>query len=398
MSVVSLRRAGWRGKMTASLLVALISSLLIASSGKAATGDVVHMITGANPNGCGLNRGLAFDGTNLLVSCDSQNAVDIINPSTGALVATKPITGLQGTQASAWDATRNKLWVCSGHDEVYLVDMSSGVATLQFSVSPASECPDGLAYDGSDDTIWTSPDAQCFISHFTTAGVQIGSTVNICDPPTSISPGNSGIAVGGSQLYLGTNGGAQVYQVPKDFTSSTLFFDNPEERRVEDMECDNITFAAQGKQVMWIQDAFDRIMHAVEISAGACGFGGLPPAAPVAPAPAPVTAAPVQQTSSKPSAKASIRGPRKCVRSSARIRVRGRNISRVTYKLNGKRIKRAKGNKTSVKIKAKKLRRKKVNRVTARITFKSATAAKAQTKRFTLTRCARRAVKPKFTG
>ena len=79
------------------------------------------------------------------------------------------------------------------------------------------------------------------------------------------------------------------------------------------------------------------------------------------------------------------------------MRVSGQNISSVTYSLDGKKIKTAKGNKTSVKVN---LRHKKsgVHRVTAKVTYTSATAAKAQTKRFTVSRCARKAAKPKFTG
>ena len=56
-------------------------------------------------------------------------------------------------------------------------------------------------------------------------------------------------------------------------------------RRVEDLECDNVTFSSQGKQAMWVQDAYDRVLKAVEIEPNLCGFGGLPPAAPAAAAP-----------------------------------------------------------------------------------------------------------------
>lgn len=119
----------------------------------------------------------------------------------------------------------------------------------------------------------------------------------------------------------------------------------------------------------------------------------VPPAA----APAAAAAAPAAAKTKKPTAKSSIRGPRKCTRTSARIRVSGQNISTVRYSLDGKRIKTAKGNKTSVKINARRLKSG-VHRVAAKVTYTVATGAKAQTKRFTFSRCARKAAKPKFTG
>ena len=65
--------------------------------------------------------------------------------------------------------------------------------------------------------------------------------------------------------------------------------------------------------------------------------------------------------------------------------------------LDGKKIKKSKGNKTSVTIDARHLKSG-THRVTAKVTFTGATGAKAQTKRFTFSRCARKAAKPKFTG
>ncbi|MEX0992726.1 MAG: choice-of-anchor Q domain-containing protein [Solirubrobacterales bacterium] len=110
--------------------------------------------------------------------------------------------------------------------------------------------------------------------------------------------------------------------------------------------------------------------------------------------PAPVTpAGAVAAAKVKAAATAKISGPRGCVRKSATIRVRGKGISSVTYSLDGKRIKRAKGDSTSVTIRSLKSG---AHRVTARITFTSATAAKPVTKRFSIVRCAK--AKPKFTG
>ena len=87
---------------------------------------------------------------------------------------------------------------------------------------------------------------------------------------------NSGIAVGGAKLYLANNGGQQIYEVAKDFSTFTLFASFP--RRLEDLECDNITFLPDGKAAIWSNDAYDNTLNAWEIPFGVCLFGGGPPA------------------------------------------------------------------------------------------------------------------------
>jgi hypothetical protein len=124
-----------------------------------------------------------------------------------------------------------------------------------------------LAYDGVDDTIWVSPDAYTTIYHYSNAGVLLASF-----PLGSLlgGNGNSGIAVGGSALYLGNDGGSQIYQCDKGLAACTLMSTFP--ARIEDLECDNVTFP--GKNAIWSQDAYDRIMNAWEIPNGTCGIGG----------------------------------------------------------------------------------------------------------------------------
>jgi CSLREA domain-containing protein len=114
-----------------------------------------------------------------------------------------------------------------------------------------------------------------------------------------------------------------------------------------------------------------------------------PPAPPAAVAPATAQA--------KPVAKSSISGPSSCTRGSATVRVSGQNIASVTYSLDGKRIKKASGNKTSVRVNLKN-KKSGIHRVSAKVSYTAATAAASQTKRFTVSRCARAAAKPKFTG
>jgi hypothetical protein len=153
----------------------------------------------------------------------------------------------------------------------------------------------------------------------------------------------------------------------------------------------DLLLGEQAPDGSWPQDDRDdgSPLMATGFAVLSLGKVGQKPVEPAAAAAAPAAA--------KAVAKASIRGPGKCTRSSAIVRVSGQNISTVTYSLDGKRIKKAKGNKTSVKVN---LRHKKsgVHRVTAKVSFTSATAAKAQTKRFSVSRCARKAARPKFTG
>ncbi len=100
--------------------------------------------------------------------------------------------------------------------------------------------------------------------------------VNVCSAPVNLPTGNSGIAVGGPDLYLANNGGQQIFKTDKGLTSgSTLFHQG--DRRIEDVECDNATFSAQGKGATWFVDAYDREIKALEIPANLCGSGGLPP-------------------------------------------------------------------------------------------------------------------------
>ena len=112
--------------------------------------------------------------------------------------------------------------------------------------------------------------------------------------------GNSGLAVGGDTLYLGNDGGGEIWQSNKTLTTPTIFIgtDKTGGRRVEDLECDNVTFAGQSKAVMWSQDAYDNILNAYEIPNGSCAFGGgvTTTTSTTSTDPAPTTTAPVAVT------------------------------------------------------------------------------------------------------
>ncbi|MEX1358038.1 MAG: hypothetical protein WD981_05390 [Gaiellaceae bacterium] len=219
--------------------------------------------------------GIAFDGTNLLISCYSDNTVTAIDPADGSQVGIHSITGASSLGALAWDNGRGLLWACSAFNQVGTIDLATNAFTYAFTIAGSGVldkgCFDGLAYDGADDTLWASGDVSRTVEHFSITGTELSSNdIGLGDCNGGYA--SSGIAVGGPLLYLANNGCAQIYRAPKDFSSESLFATFP--ARLEDLECDNLTFASIGKDAIWSIDAYDNILNAWEIPAESCIFGG----------------------------------------------------------------------------------------------------------------------------
>jgi Big-like domain-containing protein len=217
-------------------------------------------------NHSGVGTGIGFDGSQLYLSCWYDQHIVGVSPSDGSKLSDHVVIGQSGYGAMAWDNGRQVLWACSS--DYFTLGQINLVTNVWTPAFVTQGCIDGLAYDASDDTIWSSYDASSNVEHYTSAGVLLSSN--------SISGliggcGNSGIAVGGQKLYLANNGCSQIYEVAKDFSSSTLFASFG--ARLEDLECDNITFAP-GSAAIWSQDAYDNVLNAWEIPTGACLFGG----------------------------------------------------------------------------------------------------------------------------
>lgn len=249
------------------------AAAVLAVSG-AAPGDLVRTFDAANPAGCGIQTGIAFDGTNLIMSCYSNNKLDLLSSTDGHLIKTLTIEGLGSFGALAWDGRQNRLYACHNTNQVYLIDTSDpdgdGVITpAEYAFKfTAGGCFDGLAFDGADNTLWSSADASYPIYHYKPDGTQLAAySTNVTG-----GYGNSGIAAGGGKLYLANNGGSQIWVADKPPTTSTLFATFP--RRIEDLECDDITFRNEGIATIWQQDAYDRQIQAYAIEPGACPFGG----------------------------------------------------------------------------------------------------------------------------
>ncbi len=269
---------------------ALICAGIFTASASAATGDILRTIeAGGGP--CRLNVGLAvvpnasgeLEGA---ISCYDNSRIDFFKLSDGSLVRTINVQNGSNLGALAYDATRGKIWGCNASGEAILIDPATGSSTDQFATQG---CFDGLAFDGIDDTLFASGDGSCTVTHYSTAGATLASH-NVCSVPGWSGNGNSGIAVGGSDLYMANDGSSQIYQVTKDFSSATLFHQG--DRRIEDIECDNTTFRSQGHGAIWFIDAYDRQVQALEIPADLCGSGGLPPVK------SPPGAAPASQSAS----------------------------------------------------------------------------------------------------
>jgi hypothetical protein len=266
-------RAHRRSRLTTALAGSMIvaAGSLVPGGSQAATGDVLAefdaTITAGVPY-CSINTGIAFDGESLILSCWYDNVLHFVDAEDHTNNGSLTVPGLSGIMAMAYDAGRDRLWVCSSdYYTIHLVDLATGA--LDTSIPPISTagCIDGLAYDGTDDTLWSSFDVASSVQHYGVDSSLIGS-LSVLGKIGSC--GNSGIAVGGEDLFLGNNGCSEIYRANKDLSTSTHFATLG--RRVEDMECDDLTF--EGVGAIWAQDAYDRILTAYEVEPDLCGFGG----------------------------------------------------------------------------------------------------------------------------
>ena len=260
-------------------VVLVISVLFVVGRAMAAQGNKLGTLDTPVHCSSGIGVSVAFDGTYMYFSCNVDpnlykvqlplGSVMQANPDTaitGNLVATLNTGVSGGLGAMAWDPGRRKIWAGSldASRKVYLVDPETGVVTFQF-LTPIVNFgfTDGLAYDGSDDTIWFSDDAANTIYHLKTDGTVLGTF--------SVNFPNSGLAVGGTTLYAGSNGWGTIYKLDKSSGAVLDVFASPGGRD-EDIECDDVTF--NGVNALWSKDAYSDRVYAFEIPAGSCNTGG----------------------------------------------------------------------------------------------------------------------------
>jgi hypothetical protein len=183
--------------------------------------------------------------------------------------------------AISWDESRQRLWGgtdASGNPlSVYLIDPVSGLCTYIFTLMAAGCCGfcDGIAFDGTDNSIWVSDDVDCDVEHWDVSAVDaagVGPAVHIGTITPTDAAGVplcaiSGCAVGkGDRLYLGRNGLAKITAVTKagafisDFATAT--------GRDEGLACDVVSFAP--KEVLWSKDAYADYAEVFEVEDETC--------------------------------------------------------------------------------------------------------------------------------
>jgi hypothetical protein len=278
-------------RLILALFVALVSGLsgprLAPDIAHAASGDFVGAVNFSQQCASGLGVGIAYDGANLWYTCYASTT-DLLraDPHTGQVTASYSIAA--GLGAIAYDITRNVIWAAPGggiSGAIYKIVLNASKNVVSSSIafnagSDAQTLTDGIAFDGSDDTLYFKPDTVQVIHHYTTAGTKLADLPGPPDPSDfCLNFGVSGLALGGTMLYEGRDGCSRIYVVDKatnalQFTFSTIVAGDPNFRD-EGLTCDPNTFAAQGKQVMWSKEAYTPMRaHAYEIPTGSCAVGG----------------------------------------------------------------------------------------------------------------------------
>lgn len=241
----------------------LLSSLLfvvgISSSSviQAAPGNLVATVTVPVPARVGVSVG--FDGKYLYYT-NYESTLLYKMTIRGSLVESFDVGQQLG--ALSWDAGRQRFWAGTLDESgrIFLADPNNGAVTEQFSVGGGFH--DGLAYDASDDTLWFSNDASTEVRHYTTSGELLNTY--------TVPFGNSGIAVGGPTLYMGSADRGIIYKVDKLTFTVLGSFASPGGRD-EDIECDNVSFAP--REVIWSKDAYNNTLTAFEVTPGTCQVG-----------------------------------------------------------------------------------------------------------------------------
>lgn len=250
---------------------------------KAVTGDRLREFDPAGMT-CPYGSSVAFDGTTLYSSCWDSNVLYHISPVDGSSLGSGVVTGIFEIGAMAWDGGRNKLWICGDNHLIYTVDPTTLAKTLMFDsvvigINQGS-CRDGLAYDPQDDTVWLSGDGDLYVYHLTSSGTLLGTF----DPLAAGGINDvSGLAVNGTMLYVANPISGEISTCTKTFTSCSVVIANavpsPSHPTIEDLECDEVTFAP--KHALWVESQGNPYLVAWEVPS--CVGAGGPPVPPCTP-------------------------------------------------------------------------------------------------------------------
>jgi hypothetical protein len=224
----------------------------------------------------------------LVISCfnggsNQHQNLYFLDPSTNPATLAKTIvttsTPPEGWGSLAVRGDKGDLLGCGnaadGTHGVYTIDISpfngtaDGTSTFLFNGQSGFDICDGVAWDSSDDTIFQKPDVHNAIYHFSSTGTLLNTL------PVPAGCPNSGLAVGGSSLFASCDGVLTIHQLNKTDGAVLTSFSSGGSR-TEDLECDPLSFASSGVDVMWSKDAYDNQLFAFEIPQGTCGFAGGP--------------------------------------------------------------------------------------------------------------------------
>jgi hypothetical protein len=269
------------------MLLATAITLFAAGGASATPGDKLRELF---PPDSGFGVTVAFDGEFLYYNNFNEPNLHRIRPdSTGNAVF--PVIGTAGFNGFSYDASRNSFWAADSTGlGIYLIPNPAPTAisgtpvtaVLQFTINPVADRPgncdnsfgclaliDGFGYDGTDDTLWYSPDASQRIYHYETFMDTDGSAVPANPPPGYIDvndPPNdmvaecgfnysSGVAAGANDLWLIADGCPHYFQYLKNGTKVASF--PYDAQRGEDDECDNVTF--KPLFALWVRDVLGRL-------------------------------------------------------------------------------------------------------------------------------------------
>jgi len=209
-----------------------------------------------------------------------------------------------GIMAISYDAGRDAFWAIGGDGLSMYLMQKTGEATLRFTIDPTTDRPSNcrprggfytencpseskINYDATDDTIWYAPDTSERIYHYRTIPDVFGTAqlvdgtpwVDVDFPPNDMSTECgysivSGIAVGGSYLFVNVNGCPRYFQYTKTGIKVASYPMNS--APAGDIECDDRSYSSYGVAVLWARDGWTRpnIYAHQQPSLDACRYGG----------------------------------------------------------------------------------------------------------------------------
>src|SRR5207249_4309364 len=179
-----------------------------------------------------------------------------------------PIVGSQsGIMTLSYDASRDRFWAVGGDGQSIYLLSKSGAATLVYTIDSVNDRPGfqtgpyvteaKVAYDGTDDTIWYSPDATSRIYHYLTAADALGTAVLVAATPyidVDAAPNDiaaecgysqsSGVATGGAHLFITVAGCPYYFEYTKTGVKVAAHAYNfpGSGMSPQDLECDNLSY------------------------------------------------------------------------------------------------------------------------------------------------------------